>query len=182
MEFYYDNDLETINLYRLFASLFMQEPAGETLLQFVDIFGIEFPDTSDEIRTDFVYLFSVSEGRFPPYESLYNYPLWDKPRLWGKATDEVKRFYESTGLTLDEEMDLVPDHLSAELLFMSYLIENGFGEHQKNFIEKHLAVWIPEYCDEIKRFARTTFYQQMSALLREFILDECEEFGIEISK
>lgn len=179
MEFFYDDDeLERANFYRLFSSLFIRDPADQTLIEIEDIFGLKFHDTANEIRADFTHLFSEPAGHLPPYESLYNYPLWDKPRLWGKATEEVQRFYQLSGIVIDEETDLIPDHISAELLFMSYLIDNGYIEHQKRFLQNHLFAWIPLYCDEVKRQAQTSFYKQIASLLREFIVIECEEFGI----
>lgn len=179
MEFYNEEELERARLYKLFSSIFMKEPPDEILIQIKDIFGIKINDTPYGIRLDFTHLFSEPAGHLPPYESLYNYPLWDMSRLWGKATEEVQKFYQSAGLVIDEEIDLVPDHLSVELLFMSYLIEHGFIEKQKGFLERHLLAWVPEYCDEIRKHARTTFYKEVAALLKEFILIDCEEFGIE---
>ena len=160
----------------------MQEPADETLIQVTDIFEIKFRDSSNEIKMDFSYLFSETGGRLPPYESLYNYPLWDKPRLWGIAAEELRGLYQSAGIVSEEEFTLIADHLSVELFFMGYLIENDLIEQQKIFLEKHLLSWVPDYCDEIKRVSRTFFYKQIADLLREYILDECEAFGIETVK
>ncbi len=174
-----DTNAERQSTYQLISPLFLREPDEETITRVKEIFDIKFGDSSDEIRMDFFYLFSEKGGRLPPYESLYNYPLSDKPRLWGTATAEVQGLYGSVGITLDEEIELIPpDHLSAELLFMSYLIERRFTEQQKFFLENHLLVWVPDYCDEIKRIARTSFYGRVAELLTDFILDECEEFGI----
>lgn len=174
-----DNDsLDRSNFYKLFSPLFLREPDEETLFNIKDLFEIKFGDSSEEIRADFSYLFSP-EGRIPPYESLYNYPLSDRPRLWGPAAEEVQAFYEGVGITLEEDLELNPDHLSLELLFMSHLIENRFIDQQKIFLEQHLLTWVPDYCDEIKRIARTSFYIRVAELLTEFILDEGEEFGIE---
>ena len=157
----------------------MQEPTNEILIKIADIFGIPGDGSLFEIRMDFRNLFSEPAGHLLPCESLYNYPLWDVSRLWGKATEEIQKCYRSAGLMIDEEIDLIPDHLSIELLFMSHLIENRFTEHQKSFLKEHLRVWVPEYCDEIQEHAQTTFYKEIAALLKEFISIECEEFGIE---
>jgi len=175
---YGEGDLERAKLYKLFSALFMQEPTDEMALQIKNMFKMTFDDTTYEIRMDFARLFSITAGHLPPHESLYNYPLADKPRLWGKATEEVQNFYESVGLMIYEEMDLIPDHLSAELFFMNYLIEQGLIDYQMSFFEKHLLSWVPEYCVEIKKHAQTTFYKEVAELLKEFILSDSEEFGI----
>lgn len=177
-DFYLNDDHDLVKFYQLFASLLVQEPDEKTLIEAEEMFATKFNNTSDEIRADFTYLFSDREGLLPPYESLYNYPIWDKPTFGGPVADELQKFYQSAGLVIDEEMNIPADHLSAELLFMSYLIEDDLIELQEDFLEQHLVVWVPEFCDEIKRYARTTFYQQMSDLLKELILDECNEFGI----
>lgn len=178
MAFYGGEDIERAKLYKLFSSLFIQEPRNEIVMELKNMFGMKFNDTPFDIRMDFAHLFSEAAGHLPPYESLHHYPLGQSPKLWGKATEEVQKFFQSVGLTIDEEIDLIPDHLSAELLFMSYLVENGLIEHQKSFLEKHLLAWVPEYCSEIQRNAQTTFYREAAALLRELIVSDGEAFKI----
>ncbi len=73
---------------------------------------------------------------------------------------------------MDEEINLIPDHISAEMPFMSYLIKNGISELQKKFLEDHLVKWIPEYCNELQKYAGTVFYKEIANILKEFILSE----------
>jgi TorA maturation chaperone TorD len=75
---------------------------------------------------------------------------------------------------IDEEISIIPDHISAELLFMSYLIENGLTEHRIKFLREHLFRWVPEYCDEIQRHANSAFYKEVANILKEFILSDYE--------
>ncbi len=179
MTFYDDEDTERANLYRLFSGLFLSEPTADFLIQFRDIFGITINNTIDEITIDFMQLFSDAAGHLPPYESLYNYPLPDIPRLWGRATEEVQKLYHAQGLMIDEEIGIIPDHISAELLFMAHLIENDIAEIQNGFFKNHIRVWVPDYCREIRQFAQTDFYIQAAGLLKEFISSDSEEFGLE---
>jgi TorA maturation chaperone TorD len=173
---FYDNveDIERAELYRLFAGLFINEPSDEIVIQLKDIFQMKFADSPQEIRMDFARIFLGPDGRLIPCESLYNYPLGDRPRLWGKAAEEVQASYISAGVVMDEETGLIPDHISAEMLFMSYLIENGISELQKKFLEDHLVKWIPEYCSELQKYAGTGFYKEIANILKEFILSEHE--------
>ncbi len=179
MEFYeYDSEeSERAALYKLFSDLFMKEPAEETLVEMKEMFQMKFDDSSEEIRRDFTSLFLGKDLHLSPYESLYNYPLGDTPRLWGRATEEVQALYRAAGLMIDEEIDLIPDHVSVELLFMSYLVENGFIEKQRVFMEEHLHRWIPDYCDEVRKHAGTTFYKEVADLLREFLATDLEELS-----
>lgn len=173
---FYDNveDIERAELYKFFAGLFIHEPTDEIVIQLKDMFQMEFADSPQEIRMDFARIFLGPDGRLMPYESLYNYPLGDRPRLWGRAAEEVQSFYISAGIVMDEETSLIPDHISAEMLFMSYLIENDISELQKRFFEDHLVKWIPEYCNELQKYAGTTFYKEVANIVKEFILSEQE--------
>lgn len=178
MTFYDDEDTERANLYRLFSGLFLSEPTEDFLVQFRDIFGITITNTIEEITIDFMQLFSDAAGHLLPYESLYNYPLTDTPRLWGRATEEVQKLYHAQGLMIDEEIGIIPDHISAELLFMGHLIENDITELKNSFFENHIRVWVPDYCHEMEQFAQTDFYIQAAGLLKEFISSDSEEFGM----
>jgi TorA maturation chaperone TorD len=176
-DMYNDEYNERARLYKLFSTLVMKEPSEETLLQIREIFRMKFDETPNEIREDFASIFLRPDLHLSPHESLHNYPLGETPRLWGLATEEVQAFYRSTGLMLDEEADLIPDHLGVELLFMSYLIENDLTDHQKEFMEEHLLPWIPEYCDEVRKHAGTTFYRELAILLKEFVVSDNEQLS-----
>lgn len=166
-----EEEIERAELYKLFASLFSHEPPDELIYQFREMFQMRFTEPPQLIRMEFINLLS----RLSPHESLYNYPPHELPRLWGRVTGEVEAFYNSVGLTIDEEISLIPDHISAELFFMSYLIENKLLKEQKSFMEKHLLQWIPNYCDEIEKQASTTFFKEIALLLKEFIITDYEE-------
>jgi len=168
---FYDNfeDDERAELYKLFAGLFIKEPEDGTLVQFKDMFQMEFNETSHEIRMDFARLFSGHGVRVKPFESIYNYSYGDRPKLWGNTTKAVQSFYRSEGLVISEELNPVPDHISIELVFMSYLIEKGLAEQQKKFMEEHILKWIPDCCDDIAKHAQTAFYKEICELLKDFI-------------
>jgi len=175
VEIYENEDAERAELYKLFSDLFMSEPAEETLLQAKALFQMNFDTPADEIRKDFVRIFMSPDLHPSPYESLYNFSVGERPGLWGKATGTVNAFYEAAGLTLDEEMTLIPDHLALELLFMHYLIQNGLVEKQEMFLKEHLR-WVPGYCDEMQKHAATPFYKEVAKILKEFMLSEQEQF------
>ena len=175
MEIYENEDAERAELYKLFSDLFMREPTEETLLQAKELFQMKFDTPPDEIGKDFARIFLSPDLHPSPYESLYNFSVGEKPRLWGKATEEVKAFYESAGLTLDEEANLIPDHLALEFLFMNYLVQNGLVEQQRIFVKEHLF-WVSEYCGEVQKHAATPFYKKVAHVLREFMLSEQERY------
>ena len=83
--------------------------------------------------------------------------------------------YAKAGLTIEKEFELIPDHLYLELLFMSYLIETSKYELQKLFLREHLLNWVPYYCDELLKEAKTVFYREVAAITRDFLISESEE-------
>ncbi len=177
LDIYENQEAERAEIYKLFSALFMKGPAPQIVEEVKEMFRIESDESLDEIGRDFASVFLRPDLHMSPYESLYNPSPGEMPGLGGKTASEVRSFYEAAGLTLDEEMNLMPDHLSVELLFMSYLIENNRFEEQKGFMESHLFQWVPGYCDELQKRASTVFYKQAADLLKEFILSEYESLN-----
>ena len=176
MELFDEENKERVEFYRLFSSLFSGEPSPEELIEIKEMFQMKFDETPGETAHEFRHLFKEPDGHLLPYESLYRYPLGERPRLWGRVTGEVQEAYRSAGIMIDTEVALIPDHLSVELLFMSYLIEAGKTNDQKRFLGEHLVKWVPDYCEEILKHAKTVFYREVAELLREFVLSDYEEF------
>lgn len=170
-------DIERAELYRLFAGFFAKEPDDNMLRHMADVFQMDINELPSEIRADFSQIFASTGNLLMPYESMHIYPFGDSPRLWGRATEEVQKFYNSAGLMIDLQITPAPDHISAELLFMSYLVEQGLADEQKKFMEKHLLQWIPEFCDKVIGYAVTTFCREAAGLLKEFILSEHNLLG-----
>lgn len=168
-----DNDSRA-NTYRMFAGLFLKEPDEDTLSTFKTELDMAFKESPEDIVADFHHIFTGPDYNLTPNESLYHYPLADKPRLWGKATETVQNFYEASGVTLFEEMGLLPDHISVEFMFMSYLVENGQVEVQTRFMSEHIMQWVPQYCADIADLALTTFYREIAKIIRDFILSDYE--------
>ncbi|GER93709.1 hypothetical protein A45J_1465 [hot springs metagenome] len=173
---FYDNveDIERSELYKLFAGLFMNVPSDELIMHAKEVLQLKSTESPQQIRMDFENIFLRHDLHIAPYESLYNYPLGDRPRLLGHAAQDVQAFYISAEIVMDEEINFMPDHISAEMLFMSYLIENDMLEVQKRFLEEHLVKWVPEYCNELQKHVGTIFYKEVANILKEFILSEHE--------
>ncbi len=168
-----DNEIERADLYKLVATLFLQAPTDDALVELSGIGGIKVEESAHVIGHDFHDLFV--HNTVPFYESFYNYPLSEAPKTLGSATVEVRRFYESAGLTMEEELQIVPDHISAELLFMSYLAGNERIDEQRTFIKEHLIKWVPVFCDEVWEHAKTSFYKQIAILLKELVSSDYED-------
>ncbi len=160
---------ERAELYRLFSGLFLHEPSEEFIFHLKDLFFMTFEDPIDNIRRDFHGLFILNRDLLP-VESLQRQDL---PR--DLIVREVEGFYHSTGIMLDEELSLPPDHLSLELIFLSYTIENGLYETFVKFFDAHIMSWVPQYCDMVKEHSETGFYREALSIFREFLDSEYEE-------
>ncbi|MGA6925189.1 MAG: molecular chaperone TorD family protein [Desulfosarcina sp.] len=121
----------------------------------------------------------------PPYGSVY---LEDKRQLMGDSTIDVRRHYLDLGLDLSPDFKEAPDHICAELEFMHVLISQGAEaidagdydqvvesiRHQRVFLEKHLASWIPAFTAKLIDHARTDYYRRLGELTRQFIAEEMD--------
>lgn len=161
---------ERAQTYRFFAYLFMNIPEPELIEEFENFAEIEIKDTYEEICNDFIFLFT--EGNVPNYESFYRRELQDGIPI-NFYLDDVQHFYWAAGVAIDEEFDLPADHISMELIFMSYLIQQRLTELQIEFL-KRLCEWIPLFCDSLYEKAKTDFYKEVAYSLKEFVLSECE--------
>ena len=168
-----ESRIERADLYKLLATFFLQAPTSDALAEFSGIEGIKVEESAHDIWHDFHNLFV--HNKVPLYESFYNYPAGEIPKQWGMAAMDVQRIYESAGLTMEEELQIFPDHISTELLFMSYLVENGRINEQSAFIEGHLVRWVPIFCDEVLEHAQTGFYKQIAILLKELVSSDYKD-------
>lgn len=163
-------DQERVELYRLFASLLINIPDWELIQEFEQSFDIKLNETYEDICNDFIELFF--EGKVPNYEGYYRELLQSGLPIRFEF-DDVQHFYWSSGVTFDEELDLPPDHVSMELLFMGYLIEQGMRDQEIEFMRR-LYEWIPLFCDNLYGKAETDFFREVALALKDFIISEVE--------
>ncbi len=165
----FEGDKERAESYRILADLFFAPPEAERLESIRVDLQLDSKEEEEEIVADFESLFVYPGGSLPPLESLHAEGT--------NIADSVTGFYYGTGLTFDEEYETLPDHISLELLFMSYLIDTDNRELQRKFLEQHIANWVPYYCEEVVKQAKTLFYREIAEIAKDFI--EYEYEGIE---
>jgi len=135
----------------------------------------------EELTVDYAKLFvGPNELIAPPFGSVY---LDTGRRVIGDSTMEVIRMYEEQGLVMDKEFRNLPDHITAELEFMSYLIFKEvealekseldtalkFIRTQELFLNGFLGKWIKPFCDKIKEGVENEFYRSLADCLAVFI-------------
>jgi TorA maturation chaperone TorD len=135
----------------------------------------------EPLKVDFSKLFVGPYKLFAaPYGSVY---LEGERKMMGDSTLDVRNRYREAGLDTAETFKDAPDHISAELEFMYYLIFKeieafsnadvetamNFVQKQKSFLEDHLMAWVPEFAGNIIEYAESPFYQNLAKATEAFL-------------
>ena len=145
------------------------------------------PNNIDSIKIDYSRLF-VGPYRLlaPPYGSVY---LENTRTVMGESTMDVRSRYAEEGLCVD--LKEAPDHIAIELEFMYYLISKqieaslnsdsinniGYLRKQKDFLETHLGIWVPDFTGNMAANAETAFYRNLAGLTNSFVKEELKNFS-----
>jgi len=142
-----------------------------------------------ELDKEYTRLFITAYPKVvaPPYSSVY----LDKERLvWGKSTAEAARLYEAAGLGISENFHDIPDHIAAEMEFVSHLILEQYRPEQtgatktqelasieRQFLTDHLFKWASLFFGRVAEYSKVTFYSGIALLAQKFIEYESKTFG-----
>ena len=121
----------------------------------------------------------------PPYGSIY---IEKERKVMGDSTMDVQKRYQNFGLDISKNFKEVPDHITAELEFMFFLIfkeieslQSNMPEqaqeilyHQKSFHTDHLNRWISDFADCVIEHTGTEFYRNLAKATRIFVVEELE--------
>jgi TorA maturation chaperone TorD len=155
------------------------EPAAE----WVQSMRKEFEGNAnlEPLKIDFSKLFVGPYTLFAaPYGSVY---LDGERKIMGDSTLDAKTRYREAGLDTAQNFKDAPDHISAELEFMYYLIFKeieafskadtetaiDFIQKQKFFLEDHLMAWVPEFAGSITEHAENQFYRNLARATEAFL-------------
>ncbi|MCR5667156.1 MAG: anaerobic sulfite reductase subunit AsrA [Eubacterium sp.] len=160
----------------------------DALLRLNEYFEYDAGESIEDLAADYAKTFlgagSAQGNAAFPYESVYTSP---KRVMMQDAWNKMCELYEVKGLAKREECeDLQEDHIAMELDFMAFLCDETSQltetlaglEEQREFLNRHLLNWAPEFCLDIKEYADTEFYRMVGQLttgflqLDSFILDQ----------
>ncbi len=142
----------------------------------------------EDLAIEYARLFLGPARHISPHESVHHErDDGDWGMLWGKDTVLVKKFIESAGFEYKTDYKGLPDSISVELEFMQQVTKRetqAWDEDdydgalyclkiEKQFIDEHLARWIPIFCDKVMSKAELSLYREMAKLTKSFI--ELEE-------
>ena len=143
-------------------------------------------NTIVDLSVDFSKLFIGPYSLLaPPYGSIY---LESERRIMGASTLDVVQFYKKAGLEVAEDHKDAPDHVSTELEFMAFLINEELRamakgkedrflnllDVQKTFLHSHLKLWINPFAQEVKRGAQTDFYANLADATHIFVAEDVD--------
>ena len=144
------------------------------------------PARSQEQREDeFLGLFEL--GGTPLYEGLQR---GEKGR--DGLLEELLRFYEYFDLRLREQELEYPDHLVTELEFLTYLAsreaaagEAGhsplpFRRAQRDFLARHLCVWIPSLAGRLRASAADSTYAALANGLEKLVAEQRARLDLDL--
>lgn len=134
---------------------------------------------ADYLRTFFGHGYNGHAAAYP-FESVY---ASEKRLLMQSARDEVLALYRSAGLAKSDSWKEGEDHIALELEYLQILVQRTVEALrakdqdkayrmvacQRNFMEDHLGAWAPLLCEQMRRFAKTDFYQGLSYLAEGFL-------------
>ena len=185
----YREEVSSALLSQLVSELATDEAQGdvggeghELLRQFaLGVRNSDLGQVETELAAEYARLFLIGrkDGVFP-YESVYTS---EERLLMQEARDEVLLAYRQEGLDKTEAFKEPEDHLALELGFMVYLCQKtvesmeraeeeaavAYLEKQKDFLQAHLMVWVPQFCQDLAQVTRSDFYRGMAKITQEHL-------------
>ena len=115
-----------------------------------------------------------------PYASFY---LSESKTVMTDVTSDVRKRYLDAGMAVKDLYSTPDDHIGIELEFISYLTEkiielyedgqrsesSRLFEIRHNFINEHMALWVPVFVEKILESAQEDFYKGAAIVLGDVI-------------
>lgn len=138
----------------------------------------------DALRVEHAKLFfGPFEVLAPPLGSVYFHV---HRMISHESSDDAADRYRQAGVTVPPNAGTPPDHVTAELEFMYYLL---YHEHaarslghdadardwqgrRTDFFTLHLGAWGPLFADRVVSFALTPFYKNLGLLTKSVLREE----------
>ncbi len=137
----------------------------------------DVPEDDEAVQAEYIALFETATGA--PAVSLYsgeNAPGSDRTA----QLEEVVRFYNHFGLTSEEPLPEMPDHLSVVLEFLHVLaaregqvLATGddpapYRRAAADFLDRHVLSWLPDALGKVRERATLPLYTDVFTRLLAF--------------
>lgn len=139
------------------------------------------PRAMHEIRRDATWMFLGDKPRVTNSEGLWRKKAEGKTNavlVINSYSIEVAEFMRRCGVVRARGYNDCVDYVETECEFAGFLadipqhlIEAGEDPLAllEEFMDEHMKLWIPGFCEEVERVARTVYYQELGKLLGEYI-------------
>ncbi|MBW2232532.1 MAG: molecular chaperone TorD family protein [Deltaproteobacteria bacterium] len=104
-----------------------------------------------------------------------DYGILAREKLW----EDLFRCYTHFGIDLENgRLEEAPDHLTIELEFMHFLTfieassveaSHGVVLGERDFLERHLAAWVPRVCGLLEERSAGSVYSKLALAVRDFV-------------
>lgn len=135
-------------------------------------------DYIEDLAVEFARLFiGPKSPPAVPYASFY---LTEAKTVMSDVTIDIRKRYLEAGMVVRDLYSTPDDHIGIELEFVSHLadriiklFEDGqraeasrLFEVRSNFLNDHMALWVPSFADMILEHAEDDFYKGAALILR----------------
>ena len=147
-------------------------------------------EAHEKLRLDYARLF-LGPGKLlaPPWESAQ---VTEGRQLFQPQTLQVRQWFRRFGLEAERLHTEPDDHLGLEFAFLAHLAQRGLGAlaqgnaagldealtAQRDFLTAHPLQWVPLWCDQVEKNARTDFYRGVAQVTRGVLAELAATFGI----
>jgi len=127
-----------------------------------------------QVEHTHLFINAVPHVPAPPYASAY----FGQGLLMHEPAQAALKAYRLAGLEMAEDFNDLPDHLSAELEFLSWIEERAieaeergesdgaqnWKDQEEAFLFQQLKPWLPEFSKRVEEAARIPFYPELVKL------------------
>ena len=137
-----------------------------------------FPDVDSlcqHLEECYVRLFISAKGGIvaPLYESCYEF---EGAPLMGRAATEMKERFEAKGMSVADNVQEPPDHISIELEYLYFLLDKGWREkydalivEAAEFSSDTLLPWVSELSEKLASEEECRYYSLMATIVVEIL-------------
>jgi TorA maturation chaperone TorD len=147
-----------------------------------------FPDVDSlyqHLEECYVRLFISAKGGIvaPLYESCYEF---EGAPLMGRPATEMKERFEAKALSVADNIQEPPDHISIELEYLYFLLDKGWGDQDGALVTEGLAFaaetmlpWVSELSKKLASEGDCRYYPIMVSILEDILrtIGESETSG-----
>ena len=109
----------------------------------------------------------------PLYESCYEF---EGAPLMGRAAREMQKRFEAQGLSIAENIQEPPDHLSIELEYLYFLLDRGWRDQDpalvtegSAFAAETMLPWVSKLSEKLASEGDCRYYPLMAAVLMQIL-------------